>query len=62
MKTVLMHGPAFDKEGNASGKPVEREVPEADIAAFERVGYKKGPLEKPVEEETAEESPKKGKK
>lgn len=65
----IMHGPAFDKNGNASGKIVEREVSDADITAFKRAGYEEGPIleskESPaIEEEaaTAEEEPKKGKK
>jgi hypothetical protein len=33
-----MHGPAFDSEG----KTVNRDVPEADVVAFENAGYKKG--------------------
>jgi hypothetical protein len=39
-----MYGPAFDKAGEATGKLVEREVPDADVPAFEAVGYKPGKL------------------
>ena len=35
---VPMHGPSFDSEG----KTVNREVPEADVVAFEAAGYIKG--------------------
>lgn len=37
---VIMHGPAFDD----SGKIVERQVPDADVRAFEDAGYRKGAL------------------
>ena len=37
---VKMYGPAFTPEGEM----VEREVPEADVTAFENSGYKKGAL------------------
>lgn len=66
-----MNGPAFD----GSGEKVEREVPLADVKAYEAAGYVKGglpPAEKPVpkpvkavSEEPApapKAEPKKGKK
>lgn len=37
---ITMHGPAFIEGGNF----VQREVPEVDVSAFEKAGYKKGPL------------------
>lgn len=71
METVKMHGPSFD----GSGKMVEREVPSADVKAYEAAGYVKGGLpEAPKAEKVekvekiemvaeAEEAPKpKGKK
>lgn len=42
--TMKIHGPAFDSEGNATGKPVEREIAPAELAAYAAVGYKEGPL------------------
>lgn len=63
-----MNGPAFD----GSGRKVEREVPLADVKAYEAAGYVKGGLpeaEKPAPKKAAEEpapaskaEPKKGKK
>lgn len=48
-----MHGPAFD----GSGKTVEREVPLADVKAYQAAGYKAGPM--PFAEKAAEpEAPK----
>ena len=37
---VTMYGPAFTPEGEM----VQREVPEADVVAFEQSGYTKGKL------------------
>jgi hypothetical protein len=47
----LMHGPAFDKNGEATGKMVEREVSDNDTHAYQAVGYKLGPLPEPEPEE-----------
>lgn len=59
--SVTMHGPAFDE----SGELVQREVPEADVHAFQNVGYSLGGLPpKAIPEakpEVKEEKPKKGK-
>lgn len=38
--SVKMYGPAFTEEGEI----VERDVPEADVVAYERDGYVKGSL------------------
>ncbi len=48
---VKMYGPAFDKEGSATGKLVERDVPENDISAYAAVGYKQGSLPDSAQEE-----------
>lgn len=37
---IKMYGPAFD----GSGKTVSREVPESDVAAYQRAGYVIGDL------------------
>lgn len=57
---VLMNGPGFD----GSGEVVEREVPECDVEAFRRAGYKLGGLDKPKADEAPVEKPaeKKGRK
>lgn len=39
-----IYGPAFDKEGNATGKLVEREIQASELAAYAAVGYKEGEL------------------
>jgi hypothetical protein len=44
MKMVKIYGPAFDKEGNATGKLVEREILPEELAAYQAVGYKEGAL------------------
>ncbi len=53
---VKMYGPAFDE----SGTIVERDVPDADVRAFEQAGYVIGELPlylyQPVEE--AKDAPK----
>ena len=41
---MKIYGPAFDKEGNATGKLVEREIEPAELAAYAAVGYKEGSL------------------
>ena len=59
---VKMYGPAFDKDGKATGKLVERDVPEADIAAYGNVGYKQGELTPEIiaaDKKAAPEEPKK---
>jgi hypothetical protein len=38
--SVTMYGPAFSEGGNF----VQREVPDADVVAFEKAGYVKGVL------------------
>lgn len=58
MNTVEMYGPAFDD----SGKLVNRDVPEADVAVYEAAGYKRGRVEVEAEPEVVEEKKKPRKK